>query len=87
MYFCAGSFENAMSHTEPSPRVFGLMIFSFTNLPSFLNTWMRSFGAVADVDESVVASARRSAPGCGTAARAARRDCRGPRLESDGTWP
>ena len=43
MYFCAASFEKAMSHTEPSPRVFGLMRISFTNLPSFVNTWMRSF--------------------------------------------
>ena len=43
-----------MSHTEPSPRVVLGDLTSFTNLPSLVNTWMRSFGAVADVDHAVV---------------------------------
>ncbi len=43
MYFCAASFENAMSHAEPSPGVFFAMKTSFTNVPSGLKTWMRSF--------------------------------------------
>ena len=43
-----------MSHTEPSPSVFFDDHASFTNLPSGVNTWMRSFDAVADVDEAVV---------------------------------
>src|SRR5688500_16339236 len=42
MYFCSGSLEKAMSHTEPSPRVSGAMIFSFTKVPFFRKTWIRS---------------------------------------------
>ena len=37
-YVCAGSFENARSNTEPSPRLFFAKNASFTNVPSFLNT-------------------------------------------------
>ena len=33
-----------MSHTEPSPRVIFATCVSFTNLPSLVKTWMRSFG-------------------------------------------
>src|SRR5476649_2242196 len=43
MYFCCGSFENAMSHADPEPSVSLLKNASFTNVPSGLNTWMRSF--------------------------------------------
>jgi hypothetical protein len=44
MYFCAASSEKAMSQMLPSPSVRGAICFSFTNFPSFVKTWMRSFG-------------------------------------------
>src|SRR5438876_59747 len=37
MYFCCGSFENAMSHTEPSARDSFAMYCSLTNLPACVN--------------------------------------------------
>ena len=52
---CCGSFENAMSQTEPAPSVSGATTPSFTNLPFFSKTWMRLFVAVADVDHAVLA--------------------------------
>src|ERR1700687_1444934 len=38
---CCGSLENATSHTAPSPSVVLETIDSFTNFPSFWNTWIR----------------------------------------------
>src|SRR4029453_6176086 len=42
-YFCAASFVNARSKITPSPSVRLATCVSLTNVPSFLNTWMRSF--------------------------------------------
>ena len=42
MYFCCGSFENAMSHTAPEPFVFFAKNASLTNLPSGVKTCRRS---------------------------------------------
>src|ERR1041384_396483 len=42
-YFCWGSFDNAISNVDPSTSVFFSTTTSFTNVPSVLNTWMRSF--------------------------------------------
>ncbi len=52
MNFCCGSFEKAMSQVDPSPSVFGETHASLTNLPSGVNTWIRSFDAIADVDQA-----------------------------------
>ena len=41
-------------HTAPSPSVFLYRIFSLTNVPSGLNTWMRFVHAVADIQQTVV---------------------------------
>src|ERR1035437_7146347 len=86
MYFWPLSFENAMSHTEPSPSVFGAMIFSFTNDPSFLNSWILSLARSQTYTRpSVVGSAQCTGfrNCCATGASG----LYGPRFESDGTWP
>jgi hypothetical protein len=39
--FCFGSGHIATSHAAPLPSVFFSKNHSFTNVPSFLNTWTR----------------------------------------------
>src|SRR4051812_22133209 len=42
MYFCCGSFEKAISQTEPAAFVFFATNISFTYVPSGGKTWLRS---------------------------------------------
>src|SRR5215217_9765896 len=42
MYFCCGSFENAISQTEPAAFVFFATNISLTYVPSERKTWIRS---------------------------------------------
>ena len=77
MYFCAGSFENAMSHTEPSPRVCRLDDLFLHELAALFEDLNAVVHAGRTRTPGHRCSARRSAPDCGTAARAARRGCRG----------